>query len=345
MAKGLQLSGLHLTYPGSTAPTLSGLDLTVRAGGLTALLGPSGTGKTTVLKLIAGLLQPDAGDIRLDDRSILPLPPERRRVVLVFQQPLLFPHMTVAQNVGFGLRMRGVLKQTITERTNAMLDRLHLTGLAGRKPDALSGGQSQRVALARALVLEPDLLLLDEPLSSLDPGLRDEMRGLIRTLQRDLGVTTLVVTHDQSEAVVMADSIALMQHGRIAQDAPPEEIFARPASLDVARFFRGENFLTGHAKDGLFHCALGPFPLPPTIKDGPGWLTLRPEAVILGPGPEARQARVVACSFLGTQTRVELELAGTRVVALVAPDLARGLVVGQPVSVTLPHAALWVVPS
>jgi len=344
MTLDLHLSGLRVTYPGASAPTLDGVNLTVRAGSLTALLGPSGTGKTTVLKLVAGLLQPDAGDIRLGGQSILALPPERRKVVLVFQSPLLFPHLTVAENVGFGLRMRGLPRAVIAERAAAMLDRLHLTGLAARRPDALSGGQSQRVALARALILEPDLLLLDEPLSSLDPGLRDEMRGLIRTLQREIGVTTLVVTHDQTEAVVMADSIALLQAGRIAQDAAPEVIYARPASLAVARFFGGENFLHGHAANGVFHGPIGRLPLPPGSADGPGTLTLRPEAVILGPGPEAREARVVTRNFLGTQSRVELDLGGIRLVALVAPEAARGLADGQTVGVTLPQSALWMVP-
>ncbi len=341
MKMPLQLSGLRLTYPGSATPTLDGLDLSVGAGSLTALLGPSGTGKTTLLKLIAGLLHPDAGDIRLGDRSLLPLPPERRKVVLVFQAALLFPHLTVAQNIGFGLRMQGLPRDVIARRTHAMLDRLHLTGLGARRPDALSGGQTQRVALARALILEPDLLLLDEPLSSLDPGLREAMRALIRSLQRELGVTTLVVTHDQAEAVALADSIALMQGGRIVQHATPEVIFARPATLAVARFFGGENVLPGQARGGVFESAIGRLPLPAGTADGPGSLTLRPEAVTLGPGADARAARVMECRFLGTQTRVELDLGGTRLVALVAPHLAGGLAVGQSVGVTLPPSALW----
>ena len=343
-AMQLQLSGLGLTYAGATTPTLAGLDLTVKAGSLTALLGPSGTGKTSLLKLVAGLLHPTTGDVRLGGRSLLDLPPERRKVVLVFQAPLLFPHMTVAQNVGFGLRMQGLAPPFIAQRTEAMLDRLHLGGLAGRRPATLSGGQSQRVALARALVLEPDLLLLDEPLSSLDPGLRDELRALIRQLQRDLGVTTLVVTHDQTEAVVMADSIALLQDGRIVQDAPPQEIFCRPASANVARFFGGENFFPGHVRAGVFHGAVGSFPLHTGHADGPGVMTLRPEAVVLGPGPQAQEARVLSCSFLGPQSRIELDLSGTRLVALAAPDMARGLTPGQSIGVSLPTSALWLLP-
>lgn len=272
----LELSSLTKTHPGGNLATIRGLDLTVDSGRITALLGPSGAGKTTVMKLIAGLLTPDSGDIRLGGRSILPLPPERRGVVMVFQNPLLFPHLTVAQNVGFGLRMRGLPKAEIATRIEDMLDRVRLTGLGPRRPAELSGGQAQRVALARALVLKPDLLLLDEPLSSLDPALRDEMRSLILTLQQDMAVTTLVVTHDQTEAVVLADHIALLLDGTLAQHAPPDAIYRRPASLAVARFFGGVNFLPGTAADGVFHAAIGPLPLPPGLPEGPGTLTIRP---------------------------------------------------------------------
>jgi len=345
MTMSLALLDLSFSHPGADKPTVAGLDLMVKPGTLTALLGPSGSGKTTILRLIAGLLAPDRGDIRLGNRSLLGLPPERRNAVLVFQAPLLFPQMTVAQNVGFGLRMQGLPKPVIAARTGAMLERLHLTGLGNRTPEALSGGQAQRVALARALILEPDLFMLDEPLSSLDPGLREDMQALIRELQRDLGVTTLVVTHDQAEAVALADSIAVLHDGRIVQDAAPETIFSRPATAAVARFFGGENFLPGHARDGLFHCEIGPLPLPLGAGDGPGTLTVRPEALVLGPGAEAREAQVVANRFLGLHCRVELVVAGCRLVALVAPDLARGLVEGQKIGVTLPRQALWVLPT
>ncbi|MDX5350215.1 MAG: ABC transporter ATP-binding protein, partial [Paracoccaceae bacterium] len=205
----LVLHGLRKAYPGADQPTIHGLDLEVEAGSLTALLGPSGSGKTTVMKLIAGHLAPESGEILLGGRPLVGLPPEQRRVAMVFQDPLLFPHLTLAGNVGFGLKMRGVPAARIDAEVAAMLARVQLADLGQRRPDQLSGGQQQRAALARALVLRPDLLLLDEPLANLDAGLRDEMRGLIRSLQRETGVTTLIVTHDQSEAVVMADRIAL----------------------------------------------------------------------------------------------------------------------------------------
>ncbi|MBA3908891.1 MAG: ABC transporter ATP-binding protein [Rhodobacter sp.] len=340
----LDLADLTKSYPDGGAPTVRGLSLSVESGSLTALLGPSGSGKTTVLKLIAGLLTPDTGDIRLGGRSIRDLPPEGRRVVMVFQNPLLFPHMTVAENVGFGLRMRDVAPNEVAARSAAMLEKVRLVGLGNRRPVELSGGQQQRAALARALVLEPEVLLLDEPLSSLDASLRDEMRALILDLQRETRVTTLVVTHDQTEAVILADRIALMLDGRLVQHATPEVIYGRPVTLAVARFFGGVNFLPGRAAGGIFHTSIGPLVLPTGVTDGPGTLTIRPEAVRLGPGREARPARLVSCTFLGTQTRIELDLAGTRLQALTTPEALRGLAPGQEVGVTLPTAALWVLP-
>jgi ABC-type sugar transport system ATPase subunit len=186
--------------------------------------------------------------------------------------------------------------------------------------------------------------LLDEPLSNLDAGLRDEMRALILTLQRDTGVTTIVVTHDQAEAVVLADRVALLLDGRLAQEAAPDEIFARPASLAVARFFGGVNFLAGHATGGAFDCALGRLPLPAGLADGPATLTIRPEALRLGPGDGALLAKVIGTTFLGTQTRVDLSIAGQRLEALAPPEAAKGLLPGQDLCVTLPPKALWLIP-
>lgn len=340
----LTLDQLRKSYSTAAPAALHGLTLTVASGSLTALLGPSGSGKTTTMKLIAGLIAPDAGDIRLGERSIRDLPPERRGVAMVFQNPLLFPHLTVAENVGFGLRMRGLPPDRIATSVRDMLARVHLADLARRKPVQLSGGQAQRAALARALILRPDVLLLDEPLSSLDPGLRDEMRQLIRTLQRETGITMIVVTHDQAEAVALADRIALLLDGRLAQHDRPEAFYARPATQAVARFFGGVNFIPGSARSGQFDCDLGPLALPDGIADGPGLLTIRPEALRLGPGPNQRAARVLSLAFLGSLTRVELDVSGVALQALVTPDSAGALAPGMEVPVSLPPASLWVLP-
>lgn len=341
----LTLRGLTKRFQTTGPAALHGLDLTVASGSLTALLGASGAGKTTTMKLIAGLIAPDAGDIRLGDRSLLGLAPERRGVAMVFQNPHLFPHLTVAGNVGFGLRMRGLAPDRIGASVAGMLDRVRLTGLGDRRPHELSGGQQQRAALARALILRPEILLLDEPLSSLDPSLRDELRGLIRDLQRETGITTLVVTHDQAEAVALADRIALLQGGRLAQAGPPEDFYTRPATQAVARFFGGVNFIPGSARDGIFTSALGQLGLPPGAADGPALLTIRPEALRLGSGPNPVTARIEGLTFLGTQTRVELLARGGQALkALIPPDAARGLTPGTTIPLSLPAEALWLLP-
>ena len=340
----LVLDQLRKSYSGTGLATLHGLSLAVESGSLTALLGPSGSGKTTTMKLIAGLMAPDSGDIRLGDRSIRDLPPERRGVAMVFQNPLLFPHLTVAGNVGFGLRMRGLGPDQIATSVAEMLDRVRLTDLAQRKPAQLSGGQAQRAALARALILRPEVLLLDEPLSSLDPGLRDEMRQLIRALQRETGITTIVVTHDQTEAVALADRIALLLDGRLAQHDAPEAFYRRPATQAVARFLGGVNFIPGTARGGVFDCALGSLTLPQGLADGPGLLTFRPESLRFGDGPNLLAAQVVALSFLGSLTRVDLDVRGVLLQGMVTPDTARGLAPGTPAQVSLPPEALWILP-
>ncbi|MBA2495643.1 MAG: ABC transporter ATP-binding protein, partial [Acidimicrobiia bacterium] len=245
------LRGLRKAYQRGV-PAVDGVDLEVAPGSLVALVGPSGCGKTTTLKMVAGLLDPDAGDVRFDDRSVVRLPVEKRPVAMVFQKPLLFPHMSVGQNVGFGLRVRRAGKTTITARVAEMLELVRLPGLAERKVGQLSGGQEQRVALARALVTDPEVLLLDEPLSQLDAALRVEMRDLVAGVQRELGVTTLFVTHDQDEAVVLADRVALLLDGRVVQHAEPRAFYERPASMAVARFFGVRNAVAGTVVDGRF---------------------------------------------------------------------------------------------
>ena len=235
----LELIGLEKHYGGAAA--VAGIDLTVNEGEFVTLLGPSGCGKTTTLALVAGFLPPTAGEILLKGKSVADLPAFRRDIGVVFQDYALFPHMTAAENVAFGLKMRRVPSSETAKRVNEALDLMQLAGLGERRPLQMSGGQRQRVALARALVINPTVLLLDEPLSNLDLKLREEMRVEIVAIQRRLGITTVFVTHDQGEALVMSDRIAVMNAGRIEQIGDPAEIYERPATRFVAEFIGRTN--------------------------------------------------------------------------------------------------------
>jgi ABC-type Fe3+/spermidine/putrescine transport system ATPase subunit len=237
----LELRDTSKTFPGHTA--LEGITLEIPGGAFFSLLGPSGCGKTTTLRLIAGFEQPDSGDILLHGASILTLRPYQRNVSTVFQNYALFPHLTVRGNVEFGLRRRRTADMAGAVRR--VLEMVRLAGKESRFPAQISGGERQRVALARSLVLEPDVLLLDEPLSALDPALRKQMRSELKSLQRRTGVTFLFVTHDQEEALSLSDSIAVMNHGRIEQVGPPEEVYLRPRTRFVAGFLGSVNWLDG----------------------------------------------------------------------------------------------------
>ena len=236
------------------------LNLDIGDGEFVSLLGPSGCGKTTTLRLIAGFLPPDAGEIRVEQKVIsspsLLIPPERRNMSMIFQSYAVWPHMRVFQNVSYGLKLKKLTSAEIGKKVERILRLVHLETLAGRYPAELSGGQQQRVALARALVVEPQILLLDEPLSNLDANLREEMRFEIRRLHEEFRITTIYVTHDQAEAMVTSDRIAVMHQGRIVQVGPPEEIFDRPKSRFVAEFIGKTNILRGRLEDSR-HVALG----------------------------------------------------------------------------------------
>jgi iron(III) transport system ATP-binding protein len=240
----VELVGLSKRF-GSVA-AVSEVSLAAPEGQVTTLLGPSGCGKTTLLRLIAGFMQPDAGEIRIKGRRVNEIPPQRRSTVVVFQDYALFPHLTVFENVAYGLRRRGLKGAEVTRRVEQMLSFLGLAGLDRMSPLQLSGGQQQRVALARALAVEPDVLLLDEPLSNLDATLRDEMRTELKRLQQQVGITTIYVTHDQSEALEMSDLVAVIDKGNIVQMGPPRDIYNRPASAFVAGFVGATNLM--HAK-------------------------------------------------------------------------------------------------
>ena len=236
----LEIHDLTVSYE-KHKPTLKRFNLNVEQGELLSLLGPSGCGKTTTLRSVAGFIQPDAGQILINDRDYTRLPPNKRDIGLVFQSYALFPHLTVFYNVAFGLRMRGIPKEEVYSRVTNALKMVGLEAFADRRPAQLSGGQQQRVALARATVIRPQVLLLDEPLSNLDAGLRVEMRQEIRRLQQQLGITTLYVTHDQVEAMSISDRVVVMNQGEIEQIGTPESIFAAPETLFVADFMGFDN--------------------------------------------------------------------------------------------------------
>lgn len=322
----IRVRGLSRAY--GDRVVLEGLDLDLAAGQMLALLGPSGSGKSTALKIIAGLDLPTSGDVTCEGRSVLG---RTDHAVMVFQNALLFPHMTVAENIGFGLKMRG---RSDPAAVAEMLDLVQMTGLGARRPDQLSGGQAQRVALARALILRPQVLLLDEPLSNLDANLRNEMRDLIRQIQRRMNLATIMVTHDQQEAVVLADQIALIIDGRLQQSGAPHDFFARPQSVAVARFFGGVNFISGTGDGGAFHCALGALPLAVT---GRGVVTIRPERITLGGRFEAR---LIERQYLGDATMLRVKI-GDHILRINAgPDV----VLQDRLTLALPPEALWFIP-
>ena len=338
----LALHGVSKRYGAELA--VDDLSLESDPGELLVLLGPSGAGKTTILKLIAGLLQPTTGDIRFDGRSVLPQPPERRRAVLMLQGPSLFPYMSAADNAAFSLLMRGVGKSQARARGEQMLTEVGLLDLGDRRPSELSGGQQQRVALARALLAQPRLLLLDEPLANLDPDLRGDMRSLIRQSQRERAITTVFVTHDQEEAVEMGDRIALIFDGRLEQIGPPRDFYDRPRSAGVAHFFGSRNLITGTRRGDIVATRLGDLRVAHARRrNGPVAVTIRPEAVLLGRGdPENTvEGRVIELKYLGTHVAVRLAIADIVIDASLRPDKARSFSVGDVTKVTLPPAELW----
>ncbi len=325
---------------------VQGFNLTIGEGEMAALLGPSGAGKTTILKVVAGLMAPTNGEILIDGRAVNALPPEKRDVVMVFQKPLLFPFMNVAQNIAFGLKMRGDGPEQRDAAVARILKLTRLEGLGARKVHALSGGQQQRVALARALVLEPAVLLMDEPLSNLDANLRQEMRELILSIQSELKITTLFVTHDQSEALMMAQRLALLLGGRLRQTGTPQDLFHRPADPEVARFFGGGNFFEGRLQGGVFECELGRLPV--AAASGNGHLrtaTIRPEDIQLASDaaalPESLTGTVVRTRFEGTATRAWIACAAHELVVLTA---AGELAPGQTVRLRFPPEKIRVFP-
>jgi putrescine transport system ATP-binding protein len=301
----VRFEGVGKAFPDQVA--LDGVDLDIHAGEFFALLGPSGCGKTTLLRLLAGFETATSGRLLLDGEDLAGTPPHQRPVNMMFQSYALFPHLTVEQNIGFGLRMQGLAKADLAARVGELLALMRLEPYARRKPDQLSGGQKQRVALARALARRPKVLLLDEPLAALDRKLRDETRGELMDLQRRLGATFVIVTHDRDEAMVMADRIAVMDQGRIAQVGTPAEVYERPVSRQVAGFLGEAN----------------------VFEAGGGWIMVRPEKMKLSARPVKTgvvfEGVVRQAAYLGDRTSYRVETNDGRLLSAVSGGKSVGV--------------------
>ncbi|MEW6510590.1 MAG: ABC transporter ATP-binding protein [Bacteroidota bacterium] len=334
----LELSGLSKSY--GNAAVVRAIDLEIRSGEFFALLGPSGCGKTTLLRLIAGFERPDAGKIFLDGIDITGQRPQEREIGMVFQSYALFPHMTVFENVAFGLRARRVAQNEIVQRVHEALSGVSLSGKGGRPVAELSGGEQQRVAVARSLVLRPRLLLFDEPLSNLDAALRVATREEIRTLQRAAGVTAVYVTHDQAEAMSLADRVAVMRSGSFVQVGTPDELYDHPADPFVAEFLGGANLIAGSVRGGEFTAGTMILSLPRGFgagADTEALLAVKPEAIrVTGPAEnENVRAIIAAREYLGFTTSLRLDVGGNQLKALaVSAHLPGGLTVGMSVGIS-----------
>jgi spermidine/putrescine transport system ATP-binding protein len=348
----IEARGLTRRFGEVTA--LDGVSLDIREGEFLSLLGPSGCGKTTLLRLIAGLDLPDAGELKIHGESALPIPAHRRPVNTVFQNYALFPHLRVWDNIAFGLRMKNVAPPEIETRVRRVMDLVEISNLADRKPAQISGGQKQRVALARALVNEPEVLLLDEPLGALDLKLRKQLQLELHRLQRRLGITFVYVTHDQDEAMVMSDRIAVMNAGRIEQLGAPEEIYEQPRTRFVAEFLGSCNFIEGEVclqreQEISVKSAWGEFvvalPREQKFSNQKITLTIRPEKIQIGEGSANRvQARIQEIVFSGAETHFLAQCGSQeiRVCRMNSQAEQSRLAVGDEVQLSFPAASLKV---
>jgi putrescine transport system ATP-binding protein len=334
----LSIKGVSKRFGAVTA--LDDVSLEVAKGEFFALLGPSGCGKTTLMRLVAGLETPDAGRIEIAGADMSGAPPHRRPVNLMFQSYALFPHLSVFENIAFGLRRQGKDKAAIHARVAELLDMVKLAGVEKRRTDQLSGGQKQRVALARALAPGPRLLLLDEPLAALDRQLREETQFQLKEIQRRLKTSFIVVTHDQDEALAMADRIAVMRAGRIEQIGAPAEVYERPATRFVASFIGEMNFLSGRIQGEAFVGAFGRIPAPRSeLREGAkAVLAVRPERIALS--PDGVEGIVEDVAFRGSEIHIRLRLAGGEILRISrSANDGPGAAIGDAACVTIAPAA------
>lgn len=301
------------------------LDLNIKRGTMVTLLGPSGCGKTTVLRLVAGLESPTSGQIFIDGEDVTKSSIQNRDICIVFQSYALFPHMSIGDNVGYGLRMQNVSKEERKQRVKEALELVDLAGFEDRYVDQISGGQQQRVALARALVLKPKVLLFDEPLSNLDANLRRAMREKIRELQQSLGITSLYVTHDQTEAFAVSDEVIVMNKGKIMQKAPAKELYLRPNSLFLANFMGESSIFDGELANGMVNIHGYCIPLSDaaqfSLPDGPCLVGIRPEAIFLAAeGSEAQHCEIKSAVYMGNHWEVIASWAGKDLLVNCKPE-------------------------
>lgn len=364
--EAVHLEGVTKRYGALTA--VDGLSLTIGRGEMVTLLGPSGCGKTTILRMIAGFVRPTSGTVSIAGTPVNNIPPHKRQVGLVFQNYALFPHMTVADNVGFGLKMRGIAKQAARPRIDAALEKVRLLERRDAYPRQLSGGQQQRTALARALVIQPDILLLDEPFGALDRELRQHMQSEMRQLQRSLGISTLLVTHDQEEALTLSDRIVVMNAGKVEQAGTPADIFERPATAFVANFMGRMNLLKGRLKrrpgDHSCELALDGVEARLSIKDceraveGPVTVMFRPEKIAAvhldetqgtcGSDHAMLRGSVQDINYLGAWAELKVvfsEGTGQRLTVRMSnkDDGTPPFSIGDPVNLVIPPEATYVV--